>query len=474
MPCYLRKQGTRHRISRLPLVAARLVVIGGDAAGMSAASQAKRAAGDALDVVALERTQHVSYSACGIPYWVGGDVESASRLVARTAEEHRRRGIDLRTRTEAEGIDLDRREVVVRDHAAETTYRVEFDHLVIATGAEPTRPPVGGVEATGVYGVQTLADGEALLAALTSERPRRAVVVGGGYIGIEMAEALVRHGLEVTLVDMAPEPMTTLDPDMGALVRAAMEGMGIEVRVGVSVEGFDVGSDGHVRAVVAGGTSMPADVVVLGLGVRPNSRLAGEAGLPLGAAGAVRVDERLGVPGHEGIWAGGDCVETFNLVSQTWGHVPLGTHANKHGRVIGTNVAGGAASFPGVVGTAVSKVCELEIARTGLRERDAEEAGIDCVTATIESTTRAGYFPGATKMTVKLLAERPSGRLLGAQIVGREGAAKRIDVCAVALWNRMTVEEMTSLDLGYAPPFSPVWDPVLVAARKAAGAVTGR
>ncbi len=449
----------------------RLVVIGGDAAGMTAASQAKRACGGGLEVVALERSHHASYSACGIPYWVAGDVGSVDDLVARTPAEHRRRGVDLRMRHEVESIDLDRREVSVRDVDAASSYRLGFDLLVVATGAVPVRPDLPGVDAEGIFGVQTLDDGDAVIEALRRDEPRAAVVVGGGYIGVEMAEAMVRHGLSVTVVDRAAEPMTTLDADMGALVRTAMCGMGMDVRVGTAIEGFEADASGHVRGVAVAGEVIAADLVVLGIGVRPNTALARAAGLPLGESGGLRVDLRLGVRGVEGVWAGGDCVETFHRVSQTWGHIPLGTHANKHGRVIGANVSGGYATFPGVVGTAVSKVCELEIARTGLMEHEARAAGFDHVAVTIESTTRAGYFPGARGMTVKLIAERTTGRLLGAQIVGGDGSAKRIDVCAVALWNEMTVQEMTGLDLGYAPPFSPVWDPVLVAARKAVAAV---
>jgi NADPH-dependent 2,4-dienoyl-CoA reductase/sulfur reductase-like enzyme len=358
----------------------------------------------------------------------------------------------------------------VRDHEGKTSYAVSYDQLVIATGATPVRPDLPGADARGIVGVQTLDDGGRLLELLRHDRSQRAVVVGAGYIGIEMAEALLRHGLQVTVVDQAPEPMTTLDPDMGALVRTAMDGMGIDVRTDVAVERFQVDA-GHVRGVVVGGETIAADVVVLGIGVRPETSVARAAGLTLGASGGLRVDQRMRVVGVDRVWAGGDCVETFHRVSQTWGHVPLGTHANKHGRIIGTNVSGGYATFPGVVGTAVSKVCDLEIARTGLRERDAHAAGLEFVTSTIESTTKAGYFPGAAPMTVKMLAERGTGRLLGAQIVGKEGSATRIDTCAVALWNEMTVEEMVGLDLGYAPPFSPVWDPVLVAARVATGKV---
>jgi NADPH-dependent 2,4-dienoyl-CoA reductase/sulfur reductase-like enzyme len=447
-------------------VTTRLVVIGGDAAGMSAAAQAKRRAGDDIEVVALERSHHVSYSACGIPYWVAGDVESAELLVARTPEEHRRRGIDLRIQHEVTAIDVDARRVTVHDGERASSYALDFDELVVATGAVPTRPELPGADAEGIFGVQTLDDGDAVNEALRRDRPSTAVVVGGGYIGIEMAEAMVRQGLSVTVVDRGEEPMSTLDPDMGRLVHKAMEGMGIDVRTECAVEEFVVEA-GRVRGVVAEGETIQADIVVLGIGVRPNTALAKAAGLPLGESGAVRVDRRLRVVGHDGIWSGGDCVETFNRVSQQWGHVALGTHANKHGRVIGENVSGGYAAFPGVVGTAVSKVCDLEIARTGLGEAQATAAGFGFSSVTIEATTTAGYLAAARPMTVKMLAEVGSGRLLGAQIVGREGSAKRIDVCAVALWNEMTVEEMTALDLGYAPPFSPVWDPVLVAARAA-------
>lgn len=446
----------------------RLLVIGGDAAGMSAASQAKRLRGDDLEVIAVERGRFTSYSACGIPYWVAGDVTDREKLVARSPEKHRQNGIDVRMGTEAVAIDVAARKVEVRHDG--TSERLGFDQLLIATGATPLRPPVPGVDAPGVYGVQTLADGEALLDRL-EDSPRRAVVVGAGYIGIEMAEALVRRKLTVTVIDRAEQPMTTLDPDLGKLVHEAMEGMGIDMVTDTPVDAFETSSAGEVRAVVAGGTTYEADLVVLGAGVRPNSALAASAGLPLGASKAIRVDERQVVRDHEGIWSAGDCVESYDRVSGRYVHVPLGTHANKQGRVAGTNLGGGQAKFPGIVRTAVSKVCDLEVGRTGLLEAEAREAGLAYETVTVESTTRAGYFPGTQPITVKLIAERGSGRLLGAQIVGREGSAKRIDICAMALWNAMTVADLAMVDLSYAPPFSPVWDPVLIAARKAADAV---
>ncbi|MFG3183097.1 FAD-dependent oxidoreductase [Streptomyces nigra] len=452
----------------------RLVVIGGDAAGMSAASQARRLrdAGE-LEIVAFERGHFTSYSACGIPYWVGGDVAGPERLIARTAEEHRARDIDLRLRTEVTEIDVAGRRVRVRDLDSGDESWTSYDKLVIATGARPIRPDMPGVDAPGVHGVQTLDDGQALLDTLARTGGRRAVVVGAGYIGVEMAEALINRGYEVTVVNRGSEPMSTLDPDMGRLVHEAMEGLGITMVDDAEVTKILTGDDGHVRAVATEDAEYPADVVVLGIGVRPETTLARAAGLPLGEHGGLLTDRAMRVRGHTDVYAGGDCVEVLDLVSGQERHVPLGTHANKHGQVIGTNVGGGYATFPGVVGTAVSKVCDLEIARTGLREKDARRAGLRYVTATIESTSRAGYYPGASPMTVKMLAELRTGRLLGVQIVGREGAGKRVDIAAVALTAGMTVEQMTSLDLGYAPPFSPVWDPVLVAARKASKAVHG-
>jgi NADPH-dependent 2,4-dienoyl-CoA reductase/sulfur reductase-like enzyme len=453
-------------------VTERLVVVGGDAGGMTAASQARRRRGpDDLEIVALERGHHTSYSACGIPYWIGGTVSTVDDLVTRTPLEFRAKyGIDVRMRHEAVGLDLDRREVLVRDLEQGDESRLGFDHLVIGTGATPVRPPLDGIDAPGVFGVQTLDDGEAVRAALDAGA-RQAVVVGGGYIGLEMAEAFVQRGLDVTVVEAAEQPMSTLDPDMGRLVAGAVRGMGISLLTGEAVRSLSTRADGRVAAVVTESREIPADVVVLGLGIRPNAGLARDAGVKVGVTGGIVTDVRMRSVSHEGVWAAGDCVQTVHRVSLAPTAIALGTHANKQGRVVGINIGGGYATFPGVVGTAVTKVCDLEVARTGLREAEATEAGFRFVTAVIESTTRAGYYPGASPITTKLVAEKRSGRLLGAQIVGREGAAKRIDVLATALWNEMTVEEMASLDLSYAPPFAPVWDPVLIAARKAWDAV---
>ncbi len=439
----------------------RLVVIGGDAGGMAAASQARRLNAD-LDIVALEKSTWVSYSACGIPYLVAGDLDRVEDLVARTPQEFRdNHRIDVRLRHEAMAIDVAARQVEVRDHEHGRTVRIPYDQLMVATGASPYRPDVPGINGETVLGVQSLTDAQRLLDRNLRGRPRQVVVVGGGYIGLEMAETYLRLGAAVTIVDMAPEIMGTLDPDMGALVRTAMVRHGIEVRCGTAVSAFEPGA-----VHLDNGDALSADVVVLGMGVAPNSGLAEEAGVATGVKGAIKVDQRQHT-GTEGVWAAGDCAESHHLVSRLPVHVPLGTVANRQARVAGINLGGGYATFPGVVGTAVTKLCATEVARTGLSEREATAAGIAYVVGKIKATTRAGYLPEARPIVVKMLAERGNGRILGAQLVGEEGAGKRIDAVAVAVTAGFTVEDLVNTDMAYAPPFSPLWDPIQVAARKA-------
>jgi NADPH-dependent 2,4-dienoyl-CoA reductase/sulfur reductase-like enzyme len=439
----------------------RLVVIGGDAGGMTAAAQARRLDGD-LDIVALEKGQWVSYSACGIPYLVAGDVERLQDLVARTPQEFRdRHKIDVRLRHEAVSIDTDAGQIEVQDHEHGRTVRLPYDQLVVATGAHPLRPDIPGINGETVFGVQTLGDAQRLLERSQRATVRDVVVVGGGYIGLEMAESYIRLGAKVTVVDQAPEIMGALDPDMGALVRTAMIRHGIEVRCGAAVAAFEPGS-----VHLASGITLNADLVVLGMGVAPNSQLAADAGIETGVKGAIRVNVRQQTS-IDGIWAAGDCAESFHLVSRQAVHLPLGTVANRQARVAGINLGGGYATFPGVVGTAVTKLCATEVARTGLNEREAAAAGLGYVVGKIKATTRAGYLPEARPIVVKMLAEQGTGRILGAQLVGEEGAGKRIDAVAVALTAGFTVEDLLNTDLAYAPPFSPLWDPIQVAARKA-------
>jgi NADPH-dependent 2,4-dienoyl-CoA reductase/sulfur reductase-like enzyme len=438
----------------------RLVVIGGDAAGMSAAAQARRLrpAGD-LAITVLEQGPEVSYSACGIPYWVEDAVSDRDALIARTPGEFAAQDIDVRTGTRAEAVDLDAG--TVRTGTGQT---LGYDCLVVATGGAPLRPPVPGLDADGVFGVHRLADGAAIRAAVAAGA-RRAVVLGGGYIGLEMADVLHSRGLPVTVVLADPLPMAQLDADMGERVCKAIGDLGIDVQTGQPVREIETDADGVVRAVRTDAAAYPCDLVVLGLGMGPEVSLARDAGLRLGETGAIEVDRTQRSRSHPEVFAAGDCAQTYHRTTGAAVHIALGTHANKQGRVAGSVIGGRGARFAGVLGTALTKVGDVEIARTGLCTTQATDAGYDCRAETIEGTTRAGYYPGTQPMTVKLISDRGSGELLGAQIVGGPGAGKRIDVLATAIWAGLTAEEFAGSDLSYAPPFSPVYDPVLVAAR---------
>lgn len=442
----------------------KLVVIGGDAAGMSAASKVRREHPD-REIVVFERGRHTSYAACGMPYFIAGQIEPVGKLIARSPEAFReKQRIDVRTRHEVLGIDVEQREVRVRDLDADREFRESWDDLLIATGAAPIVPDLPNIRAPGVFSLSTLQSGIEVFEDIERHLPRRAVIVGGGYIGIEMAEALLDRGLEVTLIDMALQVMNTLDPDMAEGIATAMRDAGVTVFLGEGLKAIETGPDGRVRQVVTDQRRLDADLVILGLGIRPESELARAAGIGLGVAGAIRVDRRMQTSSSR-VWAAGDCAESFHLVKEAPAFIALGTVANKHGLVAGINLAGGDMEFPGVLGTAITRFQDLEIARTGLSEREARDLGLAYRAKTIDALTRSHYFPGAGAIKVKLVVEDATGRLLGGQIVGRSGAGKRIDTIATAISARMTAGQLVYLDLSYAPPFSPVWDPVQTAAR---------
>jgi len=445
----------------------KLVVIGGDAAGMSAASKVRRTQKD-REIVVFERGRHTSYAACGMPYYIAGQVSDVDRLIARKPEVFRKnQNIDVRIRHEVIRIDAEGRYVVVRDLEKETEFRESWDELLIATGARPVRPDLPGMDAEGVFSLSILQTGIDVYKFIEKNKPKKAVIVGGGYIGIEMAEALLARGMEVSLVDMAPQVMPTMDGEMASLISDYMRDEGVDVHLEEKLERLEQDGSGRVKAVVTDRQTHPADVVITGIGVQPNSGLAKEAGLELGVRDAIRVDKRMQASVPD-IWAAGDCAESHHLITGEPTFIALGTVANKHGLVAGTNISGGDAEFPGVLGTAITKFNDMEIARTGLSEKEAESLGHTFKTATIEARTRSGYYPGSASITVKLVAEEATGRLLGGQIVGMQGAGKRIDTIATALTAGMTAQNIMDLDLSYAPPFSPVWDPVQIAARKLA------
>jgi NADPH-dependent 2,4-dienoyl-CoA reductase/sulfur reductase-like enzyme len=433
---------------------------------MSAASQARRRRPD-LEIVVFERSPHTSYSACSIPYYVGGLVDAPERLVARTPQAFRERyNIDARTLHEVVEIDAEGHRVRVRQVNESGNWWEPFDQLLIATGALPIVPDVPGADAEGIFGVSTLHSGIQVRRAVDRSQPERAVIVGGGYIGLEMAEAMCRLGVDVALVEMLPQVMHTLDRDMAAPIADALQDAGVDLYLEERLVAFE-SENGRVDGVVTDQRVLPADIVVMGTGVRPNTDLAADAGLELGERGSIVVNERMQTP-TDGIWAAGDCAQAFHLVSRRPFYVALGTIANKHGRVAGINLGGGYATFPGVVGTAITKFFDLEIARTGLQEQEIADLGWECESETITSHTRLPFMPGSDEISVKLLVEPGCGRLLGGQIVGGAGSAKRIDIIVVALHAGMTAAQLIDLDLAYAPPFSPVWDPVAIAARQVA------
>ncbi len=389
--------------------------------------------------------------------------------MVRSPEAFRKQGIDARIFHRVSEIDIQKRRVRVEDLQSGRSAWEGFDQLMIATGAVPVRPKVPGLDAKGAYGLTTLQSGLELRRAVEEVQPKKVVVIGGGYIGLEMAENLARRGLDVSLVEKTGQVMNNLDADMAAPLADALMSAGVRLYLGESLIAFEA-VEGTIREVITDKRALPADLVILGLGVGPNSALAAQAGIPVGEKEGIKVDNRMQTE-IAGIWSAGNCAESFHLISRRPYFIPLGSVANKQGRVAGINIAGGQAIFPGVVGTAMVKVFDWEVARTGLQERELQELGLSHVSARIEGQTRARYYPGTGPISVKILAEKGTGRLLGGQIVGKEGAGKRIDVLATALHGGMTVEDIINLDLGYSPPFSAVWDPVAIAARQVANLV---
>lgn len=444
----------------------RVVVIGGVAAGMSAASQAKRREPGA-EVIVLERGAHVSYAAAAMPYALGPD-RSMDDLVVITPERFRsERGIDVRIRHEAIAVDTARRTVTAHDLDAERRYEIPYDALVLATGARPARPDVPGLELPGVFLLRDLADGQRLKHFLGEAAPRRAVVVGAGYIGVEMADALRHHGLQVAVLERADQVLPGFAPPIAEAVRREMVRNGVIVETGISVVGIH-----GTRGVVTDRATFGAELVLVAVGVRPNVGLARAAGLVLGETGAIAVDPHLRTSAP-GVYAAGDCVETPHLVLGKPVYVPLGTTANKQGKVAGANAVGARERFEGIVGTAAFRSFDLVVGRTGLGPAEITRAGIDAIASTSTHESRGHAYPGSRKITTVLFAERGTRRLLGAQMIGAEGIAGRIDVYATALVAGMTVDRIERLDLAYSPPLAPVYDPVLVAATVAAKALGG-
>lgn len=440
------------------------LIIGGNAAGMTAASRAKRLA-PSVAVTILESSRHISYSICGLPYCLGGVVSRFEDLVYFTPETLRNeRGIDALVEMRAVEILPSRRSVVVEDVRSGRREPFRYDKLLIATGYRPLTPSLEGIDAPGVFTASRLEDGQAISSWLASAPRRGAVIIGGGYVGLEMAEALRRRGLSVTVVEKSPSIFAALDPDMAELLQSELESNGVRVLTHREAGKILTRRDGSVEGVEIQGTRrlLEADVVFIDVGVEPRVDLAVAAGIRLGKTGAIEVSERMetNIPA---IYAAGNCAETVHRVTGRPTLAPLGTVAVKQGRVAGENMTGRVARFPGWVGTAAVKVFGLSVARTGLSSQEAQREGFSVVEEKIESRFRAPYFEGGGSGTVKVVGDESSGRLLGAQIVGSEAAALRIDVVATALAAGLRVDEVSQLDLAYTPPLGALWNPVLIA-----------
>src|SRR5271157_4735921 len=465
----------------------RLLVIGGLAAGMSAASAAKRIRPQ-MDVIVLERSPFISYGACSIPYYISEEIKDYRDLIAITPEKaEAERGLLVRTLHEAMAIDPGGREVLVRSPDKTMGTRIAFDRLVIATGAVPIRPPLPGIDLKNIFVLRTLEDGVAVKKYIDAWHTRetlagsqsisvkpspeegkdrlRAVIVGGGYIGLEMCESVRKRGVEVTLIEKMDRVLGTMDQSIVEIVEETLKRQGVRLLKETTVLGFE-GPEGAVSKVLTDKGTFHTDFVILAIGVRPESALAEKAGIALGVNKAITVDGQMRT-NFSDIFAAGDCADALSIVTGKKVYIPLGTTANKQGRVAGENAAGRETVFEGVAGTAQTKVFDLEVARTGLTSLEAERENIPYFASTIQGTSRAKSYPAGKPITITYVVEKDTGRLLGTQMVGQEGVAHRIDTLATALYGKMTVDDVARLDLGYAPPFATVWDPILIAANVA-------
>ncbi|MEA3223263.1 MAG: FAD-dependent oxidoreductase [Thermodesulfobacteriota bacterium] len=441
----------------------RLVVIGGVAAGLSAASAAKRLKGSSMDVSVFEKSGYISYGACSEPYFISGMLTTPEDLIEITPEEfEKKRSIPIYRKHEVVNIDYQDGYVDVLDLINGKLSRHAFDYLMIATGAKGKNLGVPGEDLEGVNTLRTVED--AIRIQKSAVSGKEAVICGGGYIGLEMAEAFVELGKKVTILKKSSQMLLNFDPEMSEIVEEEVRSKGVVIETGVDILSFE--GDGRVERVVTNKGDFKADSVLIAKGAAPNVDLANKIGVKLGETGAIDVDRHQRTS-LKRVYSGGDCAEAYHMVLSKPAYIPLGTTANKAGRVAGENIGGLSTEFKGIVGTAVSKIFDLEVARTGLSLKEAGVAGLDAYAINIRHRSRSKHYVGGWPITVQFTTEKKTKRLLGAQMLGREGAALRINVLAAALYSGMTVEDVYRLDLGYAPPFAPAWDPILIAANKA-------
>ena len=442
-------------------MAKRLVVIGGVAAGPKAAAKARRCDPE-MEIVIYQEEDEISYAGCGLPYYTSGVIEEREKLISRTPGQFAMDGIRVLKNRRIEKIDVRNRQVSGRKVGSGETFTDHFDRLVLATGASAIRPKMEGIDLNNIFYLRSIFDADSFIQQIRSQSIENVVIVGGGYIGLEMAESLVHLGKHVTIVELAPQILTLFDEDFAGILRQYLEKKGVKIFTSEGIQALR-GKGGKVTHVRTAARELEAEVVLMSLGVRPQVELAKEAGLRTGETGAIWVNERMETSA-EGIYSAGDCAETTHLITGKKVWVPLGSTANKQGRVVGVNVCGGNATFPGVMGTTIFKAFDFGVAKTGLNMREAEKEGLHPVQAVVRGYDRAHYYPAGKESVLKVIAEKETGRILGGQAVGEGPSDKFIDILAMALHGRMTCRELANVDLAYAPPFSPALSPVIVAA----------
>lgn len=446
----------------------RLVIIGGVAAGAKAAAKARRMRPD-LEIVVYQDEAEVSYSACGQPYVLSGVIENRDKIIIRRPQEFAGDNIRVLTRHRVEAIDVAARQLRITDLSGSNESTTDYDRLILATGARPIIPDVDGIELEGVLTLRSISDLDRFKSTMEILKPGKAAIIGAGYIGLELAETFHELNVTTTIIEKFDRILPKFDEEMAQQASAHLVENGVELVTGDGLAGIN-GINGRVASVTTeAGLNRDVDIVVIAIGVRPNTDLAKNGGIAIGATGAIAVDTKMQTR-TPGVYAAGDCCETIDRVTGKTTWLPLGDIANLQGRVAGENAAGGNASFPGVLGTAIFKTFDLNVACTGLSENAAREAGFDAVSVNVNRSDRARYYPGGNNIAIKLVADRQGGRLLGAQVIGPGKADKMIDIAATALLGRLTCEDLENADLAYAPPFSPVLSPMITAA----GALNGK
>ena len=450
----------------------RVLIVGGVAGGASCATRLRRL-DESCEIVVFDRGPFVSFANCGLPYYVGGVIREEERLLLATPELFRERfRIDVRVESEIVAIDREHREIEVRESATGQSYRERYDVLVLATGAAPVRPPLPGIDLPGIFALRTIPDSRRIREWIEARAARRAVIVGGGFIGLEMAENLAQRGLAVTVVEMAPHVLPPFDAEMTEEIHEHLQRQSVDLHLGDGVARFEE-HDGGLVVRTSSGAVLPADLVILAIGVRPEVTLARDAGLALGKLGGVRVDEQMRTS-DPAIWAVGDMVEVRDFVTGAWSLIPLAGPANRQGRLAAESIAGRPRLFRGVQGTAVCGLFGVTASLTGATEKSLKRAGIDNYERIyLHPGHHVAYYPGARPIHLKLLFERETGRVLGAQAVGEEGVEKRIDVLAMAIQKGATVFDLEEAELCYAPQFGAAKDPINVAGMVASNVVRG-